>query len=89
MANYKSAKKRILVAERNRRRNVMIKSRVRTALKKALRGLQEGSEQLETLTKHAVSQLDKAQNKGVLHKNTVARYKSRLLKKVHAASAAQ
>lgn len=89
MANYKSAKKRIKVAERNRRRNVMIKSRVRTALKKALRSLEEGSDQLDTVTKYAVSQLDKAQTKGILHKNTVARYKGRLLKKVHAAAAAQ
>lgn len=86
MANYKSAKKRIKVAERNRRRNMMIKSRVRTAMKKVLRGIEEGNEQLEGLTKHAVSQLDKAQSKGVLHKNTVARYKSRLLKRVHASA---
>lgn len=86
MANYKSAKKRILVAERNRRQNMMIKSRVRTAMKKVLRTLDEGGEQLEALTKHAVSQLDKAQSKGVLHKNTVARYKSRLLKKVNASA---
>ena len=86
MANYKSAKKRIKVAERNRRSNMMIKSRVRTAMKKVLRGLEESSDQLGTLTKYAVSQLDKAQSKGVLHKNTVARYKSRLLKKVHASA---
>ncbi|MEZ0375406.1 MAG: 30S ribosomal protein S20, partial [Candidatus Sericytochromatia bacterium] len=66
MANYKSAKKRIKVAERNRRQNMMIKSRVRTAMKKVLRGLEDGSDQLEVLTKHAVSQLDKAQSKGVL-----------------------
>lgn len=86
MANYKSAKKRIKVAERNRRRNMMIKSRVRTAMKKVLRSLEEGGSELDTLAKHAVSQLDKAQNKGILHKNTVARYKSRLLKKVSSAA---
>lgn len=86
MANYKSAKKRILIAERNRTRNLVIKSRVRTAIKKVLRGLEEGSDQLETLTKHAISQLDKAQSKGILHKNTVARYKSRLTKKVNASA---
>lgn len=86
MANYKSAKKRIKVAERNRQRNIMIKSRVRTAMKKVLRGLEDGSDQLEALTKQAISQLDKAQSKGVLHKNTVARYKSRLLKRVNAAA---
>lgn len=86
MANYKSAKKRIQIAERNRTRNMVIKSRVRTAMKKVLRGIEEGSDQLEILTKHAISQLDKAQNKGILHKNTVARYKSRLTKKVNASA---
>lgn len=89
MANYKSAKKRILVAERNRRRNMLVKSRVRTAMKKVLRAVEEGSDQAEGLSKQAVSQLDKAQAKGILHKNTVARYKSRLLKRVNTASAAQ
>lgn len=86
MANYKSAKKRIEIAERNRNRNIVIKSRVRTAMKKVLRGIEEGSDQLEILTKHAISQLDKAQSKGILHKNTVARYKSRLTKKVNASA---
>jgi len=86
MANYKSAKKRIKVAERNRQRNIMVKSRVRTAMKKALSGIEDGSDQLEALAKQAVSQLDKAQSKGVLPKNTVARYKSRLLKRVNAAA---
>lgn len=86
MANYKSAKKRIEIAERNRTRNMVIKSRVRTAMKKVLRGIEEGSDQLEILTKHAISQLDKAQSKGILHKNTVARYKSRLTKKVNASA---
>lgn len=87
MANYKSAKKRIKVAERNRQRNMLVKSRVRTAIKKVLRNLEEGSEQVEAMALQAVSQLDKAQSKGVLHKNTVARYKSRLMIKVNAASA--
>ena len=87
MANYKSAKKRIKVADRNRRSNMMVKSRVRTAVKKVLRSLEEGSDQIDVLAKHAISQLDKAQSKGILHKNTVARYKSRLMTKVNGAAA--
>jgi len=87
MANYKSAKKRIKVAERNRQRNMLVKSRVRTAMKKVLRNLEEGSEQVEAMALQAISQLDKAQSKGVLHKNTVARYKSRLMSKVNASAA--
>ncbi|MBT9546543.1 MAG: 30S ribosomal protein S20 [Candidatus Sericytochromatia bacterium] len=88
MANYKSAKKRIKVAERNRVQNSLVKSRARTAMKKVVRALDEGQSDVESLAKHAVSELDKAQSKGVLHKNAVARHKSRLLKKVHAAAQA-
>lgn len=88
MANYKSAKKRIKVAERNRQRNMLVKSRVRTAMKKVLRNLEAEGADLQTMAKQAVSQLDKAQSKGILHKNTVARYKSRLLKKVNASAQA-
>ncbi len=87
MANYKSAKKRIQVAERNRLRNMLVKSRVRTAMKKTLRAAEAGGENVEDLAKLAISQLDKAQSKGVLHKNTVARYKSRLMAKVNTTAA--
>lgn len=87
MANYKSAKKRIQVAERNRQRNMLVKSRVRTAVKKTLRAVEEGAENVDALAKVAISQLDKAQSKGVLHKNTVARHKSRLMAKVNAVAA--
>ncbi|WP_341826225.1 30S ribosomal protein S20, partial [Klebsiella pneumoniae] len=59
-----------------------------TAMKKVVRALDEGQSDVESLAKHAVSELDKAQSKGVLHKNAVARHKSRLLKKVHAAAQA-
>lgn len=86
MANYKSAKKRIKIAERNRIRNNFIKSRARTAMKKVIRALGQENTDLDTLVKQAISALDKAQAKGVLHKNTVARYKSRLMKKVNAAA---
>lgn len=88
MANYKSAKKRIKVAERNRVQNSLVKSRARTAMKKVVRALDEGQSDVESLAKLAVSELDKAQSKGVLHKNAVARHKSRLLKKVNAAAQA-
>ncbi|PIQ24491.1 30S ribosomal protein S20 [bacterium (Candidatus Blackallbacteria) CG17_big_fil_post_rev_8_21_14_2_50_48_46] len=88
MANYKSAKKRIKVADRNRVQNSLVKSRARTAMKKVVRALGDNSTDLESLTKLAVSELDKAQAKGVLHKNAVARHKSRLMKKVNATAQA-
>jgi small subunit ribosomal protein S20 len=88
MANYKSAKKRIKVAERNRVQNSLVKSRARTAMKKVVRALDESVDNLDTLVKSAISELDKAQSKGIMHKNAVARHKSRLMKKVNLATQA-
>ena len=87
MANYKSAKKRIKVAERNRVQNALIKSRARTAMKKVVRALDENVDNLNEMVKSAVSELDKAQAKGIMHKNAVARHKSRMMKKVNTAQA--
>jgi small subunit ribosomal protein S20 len=71
-----SAKKRVQVAERNRQRNIAIKSAVRTAIKKVLNGSVESDAQ-ENLNK-AFSIIDRAVLKGILHKNTAARYKSKI-----------
>ena len=80
MANIKSAKKRVLVAEANRQRNVAFKSSIKTAIKKALL-LAEGKDKNElNASISKVYQLcDKAVSKGILHKNTAARKKSRLV----------
>ncbi len=79
MANIKSAKKRVLVAERNRLRNVAVKSEIKTAIKRALVLAQEKNEEAVTFAVNTVYKLcDKAVGKGVLHKNTAARKKSRL-----------
>ena len=75
MPRIKSAKKRVEVAERNRQRNVAFKSAIRTAVKKALA---DGAQ--DTNLKEAYSLIDRAVLKGVLHKNTAARYKSRVAK---------
>lgn len=75
MPRIKSAKKRVDVAERNRQRNVAFKSAIRTALKKALNGEVAAREEG---VKQAFSLLDRAVLKGVLHKNTAARYKSKI-----------
>jgi small subunit ribosomal protein S20 len=63
------------VAERNRQRNVALKSAIRTAMKKALIG-----EAREEGLKTAYSLIDRAVLKGILHKNTGARYKSQIAK---------
>ena len=80
MANIKSAKKRVLIAERNRVRNVAFKSSIKTAVKKALALATEGDKDALASAISAVYKLcDKAVSKGVLHKNTAARKKSRLV----------
>lgn len=84
----KSGLKRVEVAERNRQRNVMVKSSIKTATKKVLESIDSNSETLKTDLVAAISKLDKAVTKGILHKNTVARKKSRLMKKLNQAEAA-
>ena len=85
MANIKSAQKRILVAERNHERNIAFKSSIKTAVKKVLESLKGGEvEAAKENLRQAYKLYDKAVSKGVLHKNTAARKKSRLTKKVNA-----
>jgi small subunit ribosomal protein S20 len=80
LPRIQSAKKRVEVAERNRQRNTAFKSAVRTAIKKVLTGENE-TVRAESL-KTAYSLIDRAVLKGILHKNTAARYKSRIAKSV-------
>ncbi len=88
MANIKSAKKRVLVAEANRQRNVAFKTSIKTAVKKALElASSEDKEALNAAISKVYQLCDKAVVKGILHKNTAARKKSRLvlaIKKVNA-----
>ena len=79
MANIKSSKKRILVAERNRLQNVAFKSSIKTAVKKVLELAQgEDKDALNAALSSVYKLCDKAVVKGILHKNTAARKKSRL-----------
>ena len=80
MANIKSAKKRVLTAERNRVRNVAFKTSIKTALKKVLElATGEDKEALNSAISRAYQLCDKAVSKGILHKNTAARKKSRIV----------
>jgi small subunit ribosomal protein S20 len=84
VANTKSAKKSIKVQERRRARNQFVKTRVRSSFKKANQAIAANeSDQAKAEVVKAVSQIDKAVAKGVLHKNTAARKKSRLMKKLN------
>ena len=85
LANIKSAKKRILVTEIRTARNKAIKSKVKTYVKKVELAVAQGDKAAanEALTT-AISEISKAANKGVYHKNTAARKVSRLTKAVNA-----
>ena len=85
MANIKSAKKRILVAETKTERNKAIRSRVKTFVKKVEAAIETGDKAAaEGALRTAISELEKAQSKGVYHPNTVSRKVSRLSKAVAA-----
>ncbi len=78
----KSAIKRAEISERNRQRNVAVKSEIKTRVKRANDAVTAGDEAPKTvdLLKTAISKLDKAARKGIIHPNSAARRKSRLMK---------
>lgn len=84
MANIKSAKKRVLVNQTKALRNKMIKSGVKTAVKKVDAAIAAGDkEAAKAALLSATSIIDKATSKGVYHKNNCARKVSRLTKAVN------
>ena len=84
MANIKSAKKRVLTSQKRADRNKAIRSKTKTAVKKVYAAIEAGD---QTAAKAALlaatAELDKAQTKGVYHKNMTARKVSRLAKAVN------
>ena len=86
MANNKSAKKRIQIAERNRLINKSYKSTVRTLTKKTFENCEKYKKEpnenneilVETSLNKAFSLIDKAVKKNVLHKNNGANKKSKI-----------
>ena len=85
MPNIKSAKKRVLIGEVRNARNKATKSDLKTAIKKFEAAAAEGNRtEAESAYKVAVKSVDKAAAKGILHKNTAARKKSALDKKLNA-----
>ena len=79
LANIKSAKKRILVAEKKAAKNKSVRSKVKTAIKKVDAAIEANDKvAAQEALRAAVSELDKATKKGIYHKNTTARKVSRL-----------
>jgi small subunit ribosomal protein S20 len=88
MANHVSALKRARQTERRTTVNRTNKSRLRTAIRRFREALATGNpETAATVYRETVSALDKSVQKGVLHKNTASRYKSRLNARLKAMSA--
>ena len=74
-----SVLKRVRQSIKANLKNRSYKSAIKTAVKKAMSN-SDNKEFSEGYTKEAISIIDKASNKGIIHKNKAARYKSRLMK---------
>ena len=86
MANTASALKRIRSNNRKRIRNKIVRTRTRTAIRTAREATPE---EARAATLAAVSALDRAAQKGVIHRNNAARRKSRLMKHLAQAEAGE
>lgn len=84
MPNIKSAIKRVNIIEKKTMRNNMIKSGYRTAVKKFEQAIEAGNiEEAKSLFSAATKKIDQACTKGVIVKNTAARKKSNMAKKLN------
>jgi len=85
LPNIKSAKKRVLVSEKKAEVNKAFVTSVKTTVKKFDKALEEGNQEaIAAAHKEAVQKMDTAVAKGYVHKNTAARRKSQMAKKVNA-----
>lgn len=82
MPNIESAIKRVRTTEKSTAQNNVQKSSMRTSIRKFEKAADEGNENMESLYKQAVSSIDSAASKGLIHKNKAARDKARLSKKL-------
>ena len=88
MPNIKSAKKRVRIIEKKTLRNNMIKSGYKTAVRRFEEAVNAGNiDEAKVLLSNATRKIDQACSKGVIVKNTAARKKSNLSKKLNAAMA--
>jgi small subunit ribosomal protein S20 len=79
VANTVQAKKRVRQAEKHRAHNVERRSLMRTEIKKAMKAVEsKDAAAAQQAYRSASSIIDRLAGKGILHKNTASRYKSRL-----------
>ena len=83
MSTSKSSNKVARTAERKRLRNRLVRRSVRTHIVKAKSSAEAGEESAYQKTMLAMSSVDKAVSKGIIHRNKSARIKSRLMKKLN------
>ncbi len=84
MANHKSALKRVRQNEKRKEINRSNRSKLRTSIKKVRAAVVANDKSAGDVLLSTVSLIDKAVNKGIIHRNTAARHKSRLTKHVNA-----
>lgn len=84
MPNIKSSKKRVKIAEKKTAENKVVKSALKTTIKNAYIAIDENNDNKDEAVSLAVKKIDQATAKGILHKNTAARKKSALTKKLNA-----
>jgi small subunit ribosomal protein S20 len=85
VANIKSQKKRVLTNEKAHKRNVAVKSSLKTAIRETRKAIEAGDKAAaETAFKIAGQKLDKAASAGVIHKNQAANRKSNLAVAINA-----
>ncbi|MBN1365276.1 MAG: 30S ribosomal protein S20 [Syntrophaceae bacterium] len=85
MATHKSAEKRNRQNKRHRKRNIVVKSALKTNIKSVLTGVSSKNKEISLKTlKNVIIALNKAASKGIIHKKNASRKISRLTQKVNA-----
>jgi len=82
MANIKSQIKRNRQNEKRRQRNAAVRSELRTRTRSVIEAAEAGADDVDEKLQAAIKRIDKATTAGVMHKNTAARTKSRLTRRV-------
>ncbi|MSQ10179.1 MAG: 30S ribosomal protein S20 [Dehalococcoidia bacterium] len=84
MANTKTALKQWRVSLKRRAHNRPMRAAIRSFLTQARTAVAQHAENADTVVVKAISELDKAVSKGLMHRNAAARRKSRLMKRLNA-----
>ena len=85
MPNIKSAKKRVKVTATKTLQNRMLKGNLKAALKAANAAIESDAADKAAVAQKAYKVIDQSASKGIIHKNTAARKKSQLTRKLNAA----